>query len=72
MGLMLDLVDRSVDPARRVTAVSLFNLTIGITLLIANLIGGWCWQSVGSGVTFAIGAFFACIATLILLIGSEE
>jgi Major Facilitator Superfamily len=71
-GLMLDLVDRSVDPARRVTAVSLFNLTIGITLLIANLIAGWCWQSVGSGVTFAIGAFFACIATLILLIGSEE
>jgi hypothetical protein len=41
-------------------------------LLIANLIGGWCWQSVGSGVTFAIDAFFACIATLILLIGSEE
>jgi MFS family permease len=71
-GLLLDLVDRAVEPYRRGTALSLFNLTVGVTLLIANLIAGWCWQTVGSGFTFAIGAFFACIATLILLIGSEE
>ncbi|WP_310429159.1 MFS transporter [Chamaesiphon sp. VAR_48_metabat_135_sub] len=71
-GLLLDLVDRSVEPARRSTAFSLFNLTIGITLLVANLIAGWCWYAVGSGFTFAVGAFFAGIATLILLIGSEE
>jgi MFS family permease len=71
-GLLLDLVDRAVEPARRGTAFSLFNLTIGVTLLIANLIAGWCWYAVGSGFTFAVGAFFAGIATLILLIGSEE
>jgi MFS family permease len=71
-GLLLDLVDRAVEPYKRGTALSLFNLTVGVTLLIANLIAGWCWQAVGSGFTFAIGAFFACIATLILLIGSEE
>jgi MFS family permease len=71
-GLLLDLVDRAVEPARRVTAFSLFNLTIGVTLLIANLLAGWCWYAVGSGFTFAVGAFFAGIATLILLIGSEE
>jgi MFS family permease len=71
-GLLLDLVDRAVEPYRRGTALSLFNLTVGVTLLLANLIAGWCWQTVGSGFTFAIGAFFACIATLILLIGSEE
>jgi MFS family permease len=71
-GLLLDLVDCAVEPARRGTAFSLFNLTIGITLLIANLIAGWCWYAVGSGFTFAVGAFFAGIATLILLIGSEE
>jgi MFS family permease len=71
-GLLLDLVDRAVEPAKRGTAFSLFNLTIGITLLIANLIAGWCWYAVGSGFTFAVGAFFAGIATLILLIGSEE
>ncbi|WP_309741938.1 MFS transporter, partial [Chamaesiphon sp. OTE_20_metabat_361] len=34
-GLMLDLVDRAVEPFRRGTAFSLFNLTIGVTLLIA-------------------------------------
>jgi Major Facilitator Superfamily len=71
-GLMLDLVDRAVEPSRRGTAFSLFNLTIGVTLLIANLIAGWCWQTIGSGFTFTVGAFFACLATLILLIGTEE
>ncbi len=71
-GLLVDLVDRAVDPARRGTALSLFNLTIGIALLAANLIAGWCWQTFGSGFTFASGAFFACIAMLILLIGGEE
>jgi MFS family permease len=71
-GLLVDLVDRAVEPYRRGTAFSLFNLTIGVTLLIANLIAGWCWHVIGSGFTFTVGAFFACIATLILLIGSEE
>ena len=71
-GLMLDLIDRAVDPTRRGTAFSLFNLTIGVTLLFANLLAGWCWYAIGSGFTFTVGAFFACIATLILLIGSEE
>ncbi|NJR31517.1 MFS transporter [bacterium] len=69
---MLDLVDRSVDPARRGTALNFFNISIGIALLIANLLAGWCWQSFNSGFTFAIGAFFACLAMLILLIGSNE
>ena len=71
-GLLLDMVDRAVEPARQGTALSLFNLSIGITLLFANLLAGWCWQTIGSGFTFAVGAFFACIATLILLIGSED
>jgi MFS family permease len=71
-GLLLDLVDRSVDPARRGTALSFFNISIGIALLVANLLAGWCWQSFGSGITFAVGAFFACLAMLVLLIGSEE
>jgi MFS family permease len=71
-GLLIDLVDRAVEPERRGTALSLFNLTIGVTLLVSNVLAGFCWQSVGSGFTFAVGAFFACIATLILLLGSEE
>jgi hypothetical protein len=71
-GLLLDLVDRAVDPARRGTALSFFNISIGVALLVANLLAGWCWQSFGSGFTFAVGAFFACLAMLILLIGSDE
>jgi MFS family permease len=71
-GLLLDLVDRSVDPARRGTALSFFNISVGVALLVANLLAGWCWQSFGSGITFAVGAFFGCLAMLILLIGSDE
>ena len=71
-GLLIDLVDRAVEPTRRGTALSIFNLAIGGTLLVSNLLAGFCWQGVGSGFTFAVGAFFACIATLILLLGSEE
>jgi Major Facilitator Superfamily len=71
-GLLISMVDRAVPIERRGTALSIFNLTIGVTLLIANLLAGWCWQSIGSGFTFAIGAFFACLATLVLLLGSEE
>jgi MFS family permease len=71
-GLLIDLIDRAVEPSRRGTAFSLFNLSIGVTLLVANLIAGWCWYTIGSGFTFTVGAFFACIATLILLIGSSE
>jgi MFS family permease len=71
-GLTIDLVNRSVEPSRRGTAFSLFNLAVGVTLLVANLLAGWCWLTIGSGFTFTVGAFFACVATLILLIGSED
>ena len=70
-GVLIDLIDRSVEPHRRGTAFSLFNLTVGIALLIANLLAGWCWNTIGSGFTFTVGAFFACIAMPILLIGSD-
>jgi sugar phosphate permease len=71
-GLIVSLIDRSIPAKTRGTAFSIFNIAIGITLLFANLLAGLCWQGVGSGFTFAIGAFFACIATLVLLIGTDE
>jgi MFS family permease len=70
-GLLLALVEKSVPSARRGTALSLYNLTIGITLLLANILAGFCWQAVGSGFTFTVGAFFAFLATLILLLKDE-
>lgn len=71
-GLLVDAIDRSVEPYQRGTALSLFNLTVGVTLLLANLLAGWCWYAIGSGFTFTVGALFACLATLILLLGSES
>jgi predicted MFS family arabinose efflux permease len=71
-GLIIALIDRAIPPKTKGTAMSIFNLTIGVTLLFGNLFAGLSWQVVGSGFTFAVGAFFACIATLVLLIGSDE
>jgi MFS family permease len=71
-GLIMSLIDRAVPASTRGTAFSIFNITLGVTLLVANLLAGFCWQGVGSGFTFAIGAFFACVATIVLLVGSDE
>lgn len=71
-GLIVSLIDRSVPSKTKGTAFSIFNITVGVTLLFSNLLAGLCWQGIGSGFTFAIGAFFACVATLALLIGTDE
>jgi MFS family permease len=70
-GLLLATIEKSVPNPSRGTAISLFNLAVGVTLLIANPLAGFCWQAVGSGFTFAVGAFFAFLATLILLLRDE-
>jgi MFS family permease len=70
-GLLLSLVEKSVPSVRRGTALSLYNLVIGVTLLLGNILAGFCWQALGSGFTFAVGAFFAFLATLVLLLKDE-
>jgi MFS family permease len=70
--VLLSLVHRSVKSYYRPTAIGIYNLTQGIVLLVANIVAGFCWDYVGSGLTFTIGAFFAFISILFLLLGSSE
>jgi len=36
-------------------------------MLVASILAGWLWQSMGSGSTFLMGALLAAIALILLL-----
>jgi predicted MFS family arabinose efflux permease len=44
----------------------MFNLVSGVAMLVASVVAGWAWDSLGSAATFWIGAIFAaaCLAVL--------
>jgi MFS family permease len=50
----------------RGTAFGFFNLASGIAMLIASVLAGLLWESLGPGATFYAGAMFALAALLML------
>ena len=66
-GLLAALVAEAVPAELRGTAFGMFNLVTGAALLLASVIAGGLWQSLGSGATFLAGAGFALAAALGLL-----
>ncbi len=54
----------------RGTAYGFFNLASGIMMLIANMLAGFLWESVGPSFTFYMGGIF-CIIAMIGLIFRE-
>lgn len=71
MGLsqsLLSAMVADVAPERlRGTAFGLFNLVMGGVLLAASVIAGLAWQSMGSSMTFWLGAGFSIAACIALL-----
>jgi len=67
-GLLSTLVADSAPDHLRGTAFGLFNLANGIALLIASLVAGGLWQTLGASVTFYAGATFAATALVLLLV----
>ncbi len=67
-GLLSTLVADSAPGHLRGTAFGLFNLANGIALLIASLVAGGLWQTLGASVTFYAGATFAATALVLLLV----
>jgi MFS family permease len=67
-GLLSTLVADTAGKKLRATAFGIFNLASGIALLIANLIAGELWDSIGAPSTFITGAFFAFVALIIFRI----
>jgi len=67
-GLLSTLVADSAPDHLRGTAFGIFNLVNGIALLFASLVAGVVWQMLGASMTFYVGAAFAGVAFLLLLI----
>jgi MFS family permease len=67
-GLLAALVADSAPADLRGTAFGVFNLVSGVALLVASVLAGALWDSIGAPATFVAGAGLAT-ATLIGLVG---
>ena len=61
-GLFATLVADTAPPELRGTAYGMFNLLSGLALLIASVLAGALWESIGLQSTFFVGALFTAIA----------
>lgn len=66
-GLLATLVADTAPPTLRGTAFGMFNLVTGVALLIASVIAGALWDSIGPTSTFIGGAIFTLLTLLGLL-----
>lgn len=58
-GLLSALVADAAGPRQRGTAFGIFGLVSGVALLLASLLAGWLWESIGPPATFLGGAAIA-------------
>lgn len=63
-GLFNKLVADTAPAELRGSAFGIFNLTSGISMLIASVVAGSLWQLIGPQATFFAGAIFAALATI--------
>jgi MFS family permease len=61
-GLLATLVADTAPPELRGTAYGMFNLLSGLALLVASVLAGALWESVGPQSTFFAGAVFTVLA----------
>lgn len=66
-GILATLVADTAPDELKGTAFGIFNLISGVCLLIASVLAGWLWQTVGAQSTFITGAVLAALAMLLLL-----
>ena len=67
-GLFAKLVADHSPAELRGSAYGLYNLATGVTLLLASLIAGIVWSTMGAAVSFLVGAAFATLAVSLLLL----
>jgi len=65
-GLLAAMVADTAPAHLRGTAFGLFNLASGIAMLVASILAGLLWDSLGAGITFYAGAMFSAAALLLL------
>lgn len=67
-GLLAKLVADTSSAELRGTAFGVFNLVSGVAILLASVIAGELWGSLGASATFVAGAAFAALAAVGLLV----
>lgn len=63
-GLLAKLVADTSKPELRATAFGIFHLVGGVALLVASVLAGVLWETLGPAATFAAGAGFALVAAV--------
>lgn len=61
-GILARLVADAAPAQLRGSGFGLFNLATGIAMLLASVLAGMLWSSLGPDTTFLAGALFALIA----------
>jgi MFS family permease len=70
-GILASLVADKTPGKLKGTAFGIFNLVSGVCMLIASVLAGGLWQSIGSASTFLMGALLAATALLLLLLKKQ-
>jgi MFS family permease len=70
-GLLATMVADRAPAHLRGTAFGFFNLASGVAMLVASVLAGLLWDSLGSAVTFYAGALFSLAALIMLVLGSR-
>lgn len=65
-GLLSSLVAKHAPVDYKATAFGVFNLASGVALLLASVLAGWAWVSVGPAATFYLGAVFSGVCLLLM------
>ena len=65
-GLLAALVARTAPADLLGTAYGMFNLSCGLSLLLASAVAGWLWDAFGSASTFLAGSVF-CLLSLVAI-----
>lgn len=71
-GLLSAMIAGCAPADLRGTAFGFFNLVSGIALLLASVIAGLLWEGLGSAFTFYVGAIFAGLTLLGLIVFSQR
>lgn len=67
-GLLATMVAGAAPANLRGTAFGFFNLVSGIAMLVASVLAGLLWDSLGAATTFYAGAAFAAVTLAILAV----
>ena len=71
-GLLATMVADTAPADLRGTAYGFFNLASGVAMLIASVLAGLLWDSLGSAATFYAGAAFAAVALPLIFLAPER